>query len=72
MLGLGLFRIFGENPEVSPGAPGQNSGEGCPPLARVLSDGGLVGMVVTPPVFGVALSSITQRIIPVYSIFVNC
>ena len=37
---LGSFRIIGKNPEVSPGAPGQNSGEGRSPLARVLSDGG--------------------------------
>ncbi len=28
--------------------------------------------LVTPPFFGVALSSIPERIIPVYSIFVKC
>ena len=36
LVGLGLF---GENPEVRI----QNSGEGGAPLARVLSDGGIVG-----------------------------
>ncbi len=48
---LGSFRIIGENPEVSPGAPGQNSGEDGPPLARFLSDGGLLCTVCKSPCF---------------------
>ncbi len=50
---------FGENPEVSPGAPGQNSlrqssgqaGEGGAGLARVLSDGGWMDTVCNSPCF---------------------
>ena len=41
------FCIIGENPEDRI----QNPGEGCMPLARVLSDGGFVGMVFNSPCF---------------------
>ncbi len=37
---LGLFRILGENSGVSPGAPGQNSGEGCTAGVCVLPKAG--------------------------------
>ena len=46
-LRLGSFCIIGENPEVRI----QNTGEGGWRLARVLPDGGCVGMVCNSPCF---------------------
>ncbi len=43
----GKLGSFGENPEVRI----QNSGEGGPPLARVLSDGGWMDTVCNSPCF---------------------
>ncbi len=62
--GLGLFCAFGHIASI------RNSDFGIPGSKRNAGVGW--ARFLTPPVFGVALSSITQHIIPCCLIFVKC